>query len=367
MKFVVTKKDLSELAGKIQNIVSQKPAIPILSHILVEAFNDELVFTATDLTVGMRCFLEAKILEEGAFTLPAKHFFQLIRELPNVSVEFVSHANGVTEIKAGAASFKLNGQRVEDFPTLPDLQSTQEVKMEQKVLKDALYQTAFAVSREDTRYALTGVHIHFREGQATFVGTDGKRLAKKVVVAAEMAPQFTHSCIIPYKTVEEIQKMIHDTGTVTLHLMQDKVAIKMEDAILISKLLSGDYPDYQRVIPKKTDVDVELHREELISLLRQVIPFTSELHSSVRFTFQPGELVLNSSSSEVGEGVVSMPVNYHKEPLPIAFNPHFFLDILRHCKDETVQLSLIDSYNPGIIKDSSNTLYVIMPMRLQEV
>lgn len=363
MKFVISKQDLAQLATKIQSIVPQKPAIPILSHLLVETANDELILTGTDLTVGMRCFTEAKIIEEGSATIPAKYFFQLIRELPNVGVEIATLAGGITEIKAGPSLFKLHGLRKEDYPILPNLNEAAHIKMEQKALKEALFQTAFAASREDTRYSLTGVFMQVADGTATFVGTDGKRLAKtSTEVSVEKG--FKGSYIIPFKAVEELLKVLGDDESLTLHLMSDKIAADTGHSTIISKLLTGEYPDFQRVIPKKTHVSVSLHREELISLLRQVVLFTNETHSSVRFNFASGELILTANSSDIGEGKVCMPINYNHTAIQIAFNPHFFLDILRHSRDETVNLGLIDSYNPGVITDSTNAVFVIMPMRL---
>lgn len=363
MKFVISKQDLAQLATKIQSIVPQKAAIPILSHLLIETVNDELILTATDLTVGMRCFTEAKIMEEGSATIPAKHFFQLIRELPNVGVEIATLAGGISEIKAGPSTFKLHGMRKEDYPALPNLQEAVAIKLSQKDLKEALFQTAFAASREDTRYSLTGVFMQIADGVATFVGTDGKRLAK-TSKELQVDKSFKGSYIIPFKAVEELQKVIDGDDLVTLHLMNDKIAAEAGQSTIVTKLLSGDYPDFQRVIPKQTNVEISLHREELISLLRQVVLFTNDTHSSVRFSFSNSELILTANSHDIGEGKVCMPINYTHAPIQIAFNPHFFLDILRHSKDETVTLGLIDSYNPGVIKDSTNALFVIMPMRL---
>ncbi|MDR3623893.1 MAG: DNA polymerase III subunit beta [Chlamydiales bacterium] len=366
MKLVISKQDLSQLIFKIQNIVPLKPTVPILSHVLIESANDELILTATDLVIGIRCFTEAKVLEEGSTTLPAKHFFQLIRELSNVPIEITTTTSGSTEIVAGPSSFKLSGMRKEEFPELPDLKDATHIKIDPKALKEALYRTSFATSKEDTRYALTGVYMEIANKMITFVGTDGKRLAKATApIVADESLQRT--LVLPFKLVEELQKIDDETEETTLFLMNDKIAAETSKSIIVSKLLTGEYPDFQRVIPKKTDIQLSLHREELISLLRQVILFTTETHCSARFSFVEGELIMSANCVEVGESKVSMPVNYNGQPLHIAFNPNFFLDILKHSRDETVNLGLIDSYNPGVITDSSNALFVIMPMRLQEV
>lgn len=374
MKFIISTQELNYLIGKVLNVVSQKAAIPILSNILIEAVNGELILTATDLTVGVRCFTEAKILEEGATTLPARRFAQLIRELTALNVEVSTNTNEVTEIVAGASRFKLNGMSKNEFPALPDLSDAIQVEMKQSELREVLFRTAFAVSREDNRYVLTGVFMHINNGKATFVGTDGKRLAKTHLKVGTDAT-FNGSYIIPLKAVEEIQKNLSDEGDVTLFLMQDKIAVQSTDTMIISKLLTGDYPDVDRVIPEKPETIVSLHREELVSLLRQISLFTGDVSHSVRFTFTDGELKLSANTMEVGEGVVRMPVNYQGSKLEIAFNPNYFLDILRHSKGETVKMGVTDAFNPGVITDNDeepvaaaapSPLFVLMPMRLGE-
>lgn len=373
MKFVISTQELNYLISKIQNVVPQKPTIPILNNLLIEASNDELILTATDLTVGVRCNTEVKILEEGATTLPAKRLAQLVRELTAANVEISSNSQEITTLLSGASRFKLNGMGKDEYPTLPDLSHAQTFQIQQKDLKDLLYRTSFAVSKEDNRYILTGVLMHIANGQATFVGTDGKRLAR-AHISISISPTFTSQSIIPLKAVEEILKNLTDEGEAKISLMTDKVAIQTNQTLLLTKLLAGDYPDINRVIPENSEIIVSLHRDELTTLLRQVSLFTADHHHSVRFTFTDGELKLTANTMDIGEGHVGMPVNYQGPKLEIAFNPGFFIDILRHCKKETVTLGLTDAYNPGIITDGEQSgklsqaspLFIIMPMRLSE-
>ena len=295
----------------------------------------------------MRCVAQAKVLEEGATTLPAKRFSQLIREITSPQIEITSNEQEITEVNANSSRFKLNGMSKKEFPSLPDLAGSIQFKIKQSDLKDMFFRTSFAVSREDNRYVLTGVFLQIANGTATFVGTDGKRLAKSEVPLS-LDPTLKGDYIVPLKAVEEILKNLGEDGEATVFLMSDKIAVEANQSILISKLLAGEYPDINRVIPASPESQVSLHREELISLLRQVSLFTSEANQSVRFTFGSGELSLMANSMEIGEGKVSMPVNYHGQQLEIAFNPNFFLDILRHSKEETVSMGLIDAYDPGV-------------------
>ncbi len=374
MKFVISTQELNYLINKCLNVVSLKPTIPILSNFLIEAVNDELIITSTDMAVGIRCLTEAKILQEGATTLPAKKFAQLIRELTSTNVEISTNSNEVTEIIADSSRFKLNGMNRAEFPSLPDITEATRFKIKQADLKDMFYRTSFAVSREDTRYVLTGVHMSIVNGEATFIGTDGKRLAK-AFIDIDIDKSFKGSYIIPLKAVEEFLKNLTDEGDATVYLMNDKIAIDASKTTVIAKLLSGEYPDVDRVIPQNPETKVALHREELMTLLRQISLFTADGSHSVRFSFTDGELKLSANTMEIGEGRVSMAVNYQGQKLEIAFNPGFFLDILRHSKKETVSLGITDAYNPGLINDQENCLrdalstsplFVLMPMRLNE-
>lgn len=373
MRFNIPTQELNFLVNKCLNVVAQKATIPILSNLLIEAANNELIITATDLTVGVRCFTEAKILEEGATTVPGRRFAQLIRELTAVNVEIQTHPNEITEVIADASRFKLHGMNRSEFPALPNMAGAVQVKLPQSELKDALYRTAFAVSREDNRYVLTGVHMHIANNEATFVGTDGKRLSRAHLSVALERP-IIGNYVIPLKAVEEILKNLHEEGEATLFLLPDKIGIEASNSTIITKLLSGDYPDVNRVIPEHSETVVSLHREELMTLLRQISLFTADTNHPVRFALSDGELRLSANTTDVGEGKVSMPVNYRGQKLEIAFNPNYFLDILRHTKAETVTMGVTDAFNPGVITESVPTvaahagksLFVLMPMRLNE-
>lgn len=366
MKAVIAKVDLVNVIAKIQNIVPSKPAIPILANVLLEAIDDQLVISATDLTVSMRCFVDAKVIEEGAIALPARRFFQLIRELTAPQIKITAQTNETAEITTGTSVFKINGMNKSEFPQLPDLTGSPEISISKAALKEMFSKTVFAAAREDSRFTLNGVQLQIAQQKATFIGTDGKRLSK-ISLAVAIDPSLQGSYVIPLKAVDEMIKNLDDSDApVNLTLGYDKVSLETGPLTLISKLLAGQYPDVDRVIPEKVNHRFSIHREELMALLRQVSLFTSETSNSVRFSFETGQLHLMALSHEIGEGRVSMPVDYSGPKIDIAFNPFFFLDILRHSKDETVRFGLNDAHNPGIVNDSTSALFVIMPMRLND-
>jgi len=364
MKVVIARADLVEIIGKIQSIVPSKPSSPILANVLLEALDDQLIVTATDLSVSLRCYTSATIVEEGSIALPARRFFQLIRELTAPQIKISAETSESAEITTGSSLFKIHGMDKAEFPQIPDLVGTPEFSIEKKQLKEMLTKTSFCAAREDSRYTLNGVQLQIANQMATLIGTDGKRLAK-AVSPVNIDPTIQGSYVIPLKAVEEMNKLLDDSDTpVSVSMSQDKISLESGTTTLSAKLLSGQYPDVERVIPSNPSQQFSIHREELLSLLKQVSLFTSETTHSVRFSFETGQLHLSVASAEVGEGKVSMPVDFVGERLDIAFNPHFFIDILRHSKDETIRFGLIDSHNPGLITDSTTALFVIMPMRL---
>lgn len=366
MKVVISKDEIVSLIGKILCIVAPKPAIPILSNVLLEAKDDQLIISATDLTVSIRCFAEnTRVLEEGSIAIPARRFFQLIKEITSPQIKISALASDMVEILAGSSKFKIHSLPKDEFPTLPDLSSATQVNLEASVLKELFFKSSFSAAKDDSRYVLNGVYLRVENSQMIFVGTDGKRLAK-AFSTVHIDPSFQGTYIIPLKAVEEMYKSLDDSESVQLSFMHDKVSMEKSNFTLITKLLSGQYPDVERVIPESPRISIHLHREELIALLRQVALFTADNSSSVKFVFESGQLQLIASSSEIGEGTVMMPADYNKDRLEVAFNPYYFLDILRHSKDEVVTFSIDDPFNPGKITDSSSAIFVIMPMRIND-
>jgi DNA polymerase-3 subunit beta len=363
LKVTVLRSELVTLMGKMQSAIPPKPVVPILSNLLLEAAEGQLILSATDLTVSVKAFTEATVSKKGSIAVSAKRFFQLIRELTTSHIELEVDSSNLIHIKAGSSTFKLHGIDTEEFPSFPDYRQYPCISLHAPTLKELFIRTAFAVAKEDSRHMLNGILLHLTQDTLTLVGTDGKRLAK---INGEIASQNTQGqYIVPIKAIEEMIRCLDEDVEVKLYLGQDKITIETTSVVITTKLLSGEYPDVNRVIPSKATTTVHLHREELITLLRQVALFTSETMHSVHFIFTPGELELSVISSEVGEGRVSMPVDYSGDRFEIAFNPNFFIDILRHCKDETVTLGITDSFNPGMITDQTTALFVIMPMRLQ--
>ncbi len=334
MRFVLATQEFNYLIGKLQTIVSQKPAMPILSNFLIEAKNQELILTASDQMVGIQCRTEAKIFEEGAITLPTRRFAQLLREISSMQVEVSCGEDPIVDIVAGEARFKLPGMRGDAFPSLPDMGGAVPCRLPKDELRKAFYRTAFAVSRDDNRYVLTGVLFHVSQGKATLIGTDGKRLARVNMSIPEEA-SFEGEYVLPIKAVDEIIKNLNeDEESVILYFLPDKMAVEVGGTRLVTKLLQGNYPNVAEVIPTTSTIDIAFEREPLIGLLRQVSLFTSQEKQSICFSFVDGSMHLNAQATDIGEGNVSMACGYQGDPFHVSFNPKFMLQILDHSEKE---------------------------------
>jgi DNA polymerase III subunit beta len=365
MKFTIPRLDLLNIISKIPSIIPTNPALPVLVNVLLEVSNNELVLIATDLTISMRACAEVAEEKNGSITLPARKFFQLIRELTAPSVLIDTLNSEAAYITSGSSHFKLSGMPKTEFHSFPDCADSKALTIASGVLKEALTRSAFAAARDDNRQVLNGVLLDKKGNTLTFVGTDGKKLAR-IFVDIDSGEEEGCSCLIPLKAVEEIIKIL-DTkeGPAKIFFLPNKIGIQTGNVTLITKLLNGKYPNIDNFIPEKSKEPINLHREELMSLLRQVSLFTTEENLAVHFTFKNGELLVTTASGSVGEGNGSMAVNYKEESLNAAFHPNFFLDILRHSKDETIQLSITDSYNPTLLTDSTNAQFVLVPMRIE--
>jgi len=366
MKFSMSKNELSELVSCVQSVVPLKPVRPILSNFLLEANSEGLKLIATDMTVGICCFLPIEVQQEGATTLPSRKFFQLIRELTAPEIEIAVSENDTCQLQALSSKFKLNGMPKGEFPAFPDLADSVKITLNREDLKEMIFKTLFAVSKDENRYLMTGILFKVESGKLILVGTDARRLAK-TTTPIDIDPSFQGEYIVPTKGMEEIAKILDKSSdeTICLHLTKERIAVETSHIIITSKLLVGDFPDFKSVIPTKTAFEVLIHREELMGLLRQISIFTQEAGGACQFFFDSGELKISSAHHQIGEGVVSMVIDFSHDPLSIAFNPQHVIDVLRHSKDEIITFKCIDAFNPMLIQDSSSALFIVMPMRKQ--
>ncbi|WP_035615847.1 DNA polymerase III subunit beta [Haloferula sp. BvORR071] len=363
MKFSISKEALLEGLQKVQHVVSTRTTLPILSNVLLVAKDGRLTFTTTDLDVGITGSVEATVQKEGATTLPAKRLVNIVRELPASEVQITVDAKNIASIESGPSFFKIIGLGQDDFPPLPDFEGAKEFRMPQQLLRDGLKKTSYAISTDETRYVLNGIYTSFREGKLTLVATDGRRLA---MVENDLDFPASHETdvIVPTKAVQELQRLLGDTGEVLIRLSDSQISFSIGDHLLISKLIEGNYPNYRQVIPGDSTERVELPRESVFDTVRRVSLLSSDKSNSVKLVFGANSVEVTANSPDVGEARETMEVQYSGKAMQIAFNPEFLMAPLRNLESETVYLDLIDEMSPGVIRIDGSFLYVIMPMRV---
>jgi len=368
MKFTISKEQLSNGLQAVQNIVSSRTTLPILSNVLLRGEERKLELTATDLDVTVSCSVEAEITKPGALTVPVKRLFGIVRELGNFEIEIDVDEKNACKIKAGASFYKLHGLSAEDFPPLPQFSEKPKIILPQEKLKGMLRRTSFAVSMDETRFVLNGIYLSLNENKITMVATDGRRLAL-TDEEADVPPGSQAEFIVPTKAINELNRLLQPKGDVEIQFTENQslFSLKAENGcsvVVITKLVDGNYPDYRRVIPAEAAERVTLAREELLQALRRAEVMTSEKTNSVKLTFSENNLTITANTPEVGEARESIAIKYKGKEFAIAFNPVFLMEGLKALDDDEVFLELTDELSPGVVKINGPYLYVIMPMRV---
>ena len=366
MKLKIGKEELIAGLQSVQNVVSTRTTLPILSNVLLRAEDNKISLTATDLDVTISNSKEAKVETPGSFTLPVKKLVSIAREIGGGEIEIEVNGNQCT-IQSGASFYRMNGLAAEEFPPLPDFAGQTKLKLDQAKLKAMLKRTAYAVSSDENRYVLNGLYFIFKENKLTLVATDGRRLAL-AEEDIELPEDSQSEAIVPTKAIQELARLLGDEGEAELQQTENQVSFAIKDGkgnetLIVSKLVEGAYPNYKQVIPAESKQRVTMDKEELQQAMRRAEIMTSDKANSVKMTFSENNLTITSNSPEVGESRETMAINYGGEEVSIAFNPQFFIDPLKALDVDEVYFEFTDQLSPGVIKANHPFLYVIMPMR----
>jgi DNA polymerase-3 subunit beta len=367
MELVVPKTQLLRELQLFQGIVERKNTIPILANVLIEANGNEVRMLATDLEVALRSKCEASVTKGGSLTLPAKKLYEIVKALPETDVRIEEDKNGV---KVAADRFDSRMQTLprEDFPTLPDASGKARTTLPRAALKEMIAKTQFAITGEDTRYFLNGAKFVLRPDSLTLVATDGHRLAL-VEVAHKVGVSEEVGVILPKKTLLELGKLLIDgDGDVLFEAGENHLFFDVGARMLISRMIDGQFPAYERVIPKNNDKLIDFERDRLTNAVKRVALLSNERSRAVKFEISKGKVEVTSSSSEFGEAHEELPVEYDGTALTISFNAQYVLDFLNVVETDGVQLSLKDEVSQAVMKPVGASgygyTYVIMPMRI---
>ena len=368
MNLTIAKEQMVTGLQAVQNIVSARTTLPILSNVLIRAEGNRVEFTATDLDVTISCSVEAKVIQPGATTLPVKKLAGIARELTASDIELEVDDKNVCSLRSGPSFFKIRGLAAEEFPPMPTFTDDKKVLLPQEKLKGMLRKTCFAISTDESRYVLNGIFFSLKEHKLTMVATDGRRLAL-VDEEVEIAEHSQADFIVPAKAVTELNRLLQDKGEVEIKFNDNQAAYTLKDekgaaTLVITKLIEGNYPNYRQVIPAETRERVALPREEFLHALRRAEIMTSEKQNSVKLAFGKNNLAITANTPDVGEAHESIAINYKGKEMAIAFNPGYVIEPLNALVEDEVFLELIDELSPGVLKVNGPYLYVVMPMRL---
>jgi DNA polymerase III subunit beta len=368
MNLTITKEQISHGLQSVQNVVSTRTTLPILSNVLLRADGNRLEMTATDLDVTITCSVEATVKKPGATTMPVKKLFGIVRELANPEIELETDDKNVTSLRSGSSFFKIRGLGAEEFPPPPKFKEDKKVVLPQEKIRGMLRKTSFAISTDESRYVLNGIYMMLKEHKLTMVATDGRRLAlvdEEVDVSEKSQGEF----IVPAKAVNELNRLLQDKGEIDIRYTDNQAAFALKDdkgfsVLIVTKLIEGSYPNYRQVIPGETKERIALAREEFMHALRRAEIMTSDKQNSVKLNFTKNNLAITANSPDVGEARESLAINYKGKDMAIAFNPSYVIDPLNALTTDEVFLELIDELSPGVLKINGPFLYVVMPMRL---
>jgi DNA polymerase-3 subunit beta len=371
MELVVRKTDLLRELQLFQGIVERKNTIPILANVLIEADGDQVKMLATDLEVGLRSRCTASVAKSGSLTLPAKKLYEIVKALPETDVRIEENKNGV---KVAADRFDSRMQTLprEDFPSLPDATGSYSATLPRDVLRQMVSKTQFAITGEDTRYFLNGALFIQRADAMSLVSTDGHRLALITVSREKVKGRKADEeerVILPRKTLLELGRLLAEgDADIQYERGENHLFFDVGGRLLISRMIDGQFPAFERVIPKNNDKKVEFDRDRLTSAVKRVALLSNERSRAVKFQIDKGKVEIASSSPEFGEAKEVIVVDYAAAPVTICFNAQYVLDFLGVVETDSVSLEFKDEMSQAVMKpvgaEGYEYTYVIMPMRV---
>jgi len=375
MRITIEQPQLLKILQAIEHAVNDRSALPILANVLLETKDQELILTATDLDVGVRYQLPlAERPEQGSVTIPARRLSTIIRELPQEPVTLEAKNNHTTIVTCGASRFRIPGLPAEDFPIFPPLEHTTTMTIPQPTLKALIERTAFAMSLEETRFILNGALVKASQQTLQVVATDGRRLA--LASAKVDGGQADFALVVPSKTIRELGRLLQDDeDPVTIASLKDNQVLFRFSAeggsasgggatiTVITRLIEGQFPPYDSVIPPPAPSTLTCSRALLMSAVRRASLMTTATSQAVVFEVGKDALVVSKESPELGSAREELGAAFAGEPMTVAFNPEFWLDVLKVLEDDSLSIELTSPEKPAVIRQP-NFLYLVLPMKL---
>jgi DNA polymerase-3 subunit beta len=374
MKLSITKSEFLRGLGRIQSIVEKRNSMPILANTLIEASTTgedaRLQLAATDLEVGIRSQHIANVTETGGLTVSAKKLFEIVRELSDETIELETTANSYLQIRCNRSRFTLAGTAAEEYPTLPEFNPEKTVPVSAAVLSAMIERTMYAASVDETRYNLNGVYLEVlsETDEIRLVATDGHRLACVDRTIEGDVSALASGVIIPRKGLGELKRLVDedDAEDIELAFANNSGLARKGDVTLVMRLIEGEFPNYNQVIPKNLTRHLILPTDSLVQAVRRVALLSSERSRAVKLELSDGQLVITSNNPDLGDAREELDVDYAGDPLTIGFNAKYLLDAINAIQLKEIRFSFQDELSPSRVTppDDEKTLAVVMPMRI---
>ena len=363
MKITVEKSSFLEALLSVSSAVPARSALQILSNALFEAKEGVLTVTTTNLDLGIKCAIPAKVDADGATTLPIKRLLGIVRELGDGAIEIDVDDKDCATLRSGPSFFKIVGIPAVDFPKFQRPEGKASFTLGAPIFREMLRKTSYAASEDESRHIITGVLLSFRDGKITVVATDGRRLAL-VEQELEIPVEMETDVVLPAKSVAEAMRLLKDEGDVKITVDAKMALFEYGDAALATKLIEGAFPNFRQVIPQNFVERVEVAREDLLAAIRRVSVISADDRSvPARLSFKGAELTISMENPEVGESRETIAIKYGGRDLQLDFNPEYVMAPLRNVDTDAIYIEFASERGPATFKCDLPFLYVLMPVR----
>lgn len=362
MKIKLEKDQIVSGIQVVQNIVSTKATLPILSNMLLETRGNKINLNTTDLDIGISCEIPVETIEEGAITIPAKRFSDIVRELPSGEIVISAKKNNQVDIEGIKCRFKLTGLPKDEFPKFPEFKDKEVIKISQATFKEMIRMTAFSVSHEESRYVLNGILLEISEDTIRMVATDGRRLAK-IEKKLDAPIKKEVKVIVPIKAVQEILRNLSDEGTISFITGTNQVLFDINGTLIATRIIEGEFPNYGQVIPKPVSPKIKVNTESFLSAIRRANLLATPDFQAIKFEVFTDKLVISKTTPDVGESREEVPIEYGGKELIVGFNPQYLIDMLKNISEESIEMELTGADKAGVIR-MGDYLYLVLPMRI---
>jgi DNA polymerase III subunit beta len=363
LRVVCPREELTRALGIVSRGVSTRTTVQILGGILLHAAGDKLELAATDMELSLRTSIEAQVESEGSVVVPGRLLLELARLLPDAEVT-IEHKleEAAVEIRSGSATYRLHTYNAEDFPRLPDAAAAERNEVDRETLLETVARVSRSASRDESRPVLTGVLMRFEPSKIVMAATDSYRLSVKETSLDGSVPEL--EAIVPARALGELARIAAAGDSIELGVHENQVVFSTGDALLTTRRIDGQFPNYKQLVPETFDHELSLPRDELLDVVRRV-SVMAQRNSPLRLRFADGELTVSAQTQDVGEARESLPVPFSGEPLEIGFNAEFLRDGIESVLGDQLRLKLISPLRPAVLQgEDDDFLYLIMPIRL---